>query len=210
MGDRKKEMLSAQTISRLLDFQGVDVAKEDGSEKSSVLPKSVQAPTSEHLDFGDPVPAVGAGEVDEEPPDDWEQHDEDISPQLSAPRPRASSTRWKKLAMLIPALSIVLLVVLNKFHDVRLLDSKWLRSGTYRNIVGGLVESGFSLAGPAGQYPVKLKVRGIALSRARPSAVIGTTIVHEGDIVLGATIAKISTKGVEFELNGERWVQKVQ
>ena len=210
MGDREKEMLSAQTISRLLDFQGADVAKEDGPEQFSVSPESVQAPTSEHFDFGGPVPAVGAGKADDEPPDDWEQHDQDIRPQLSAPRPRAFSTRRKRLAILIPALSIVLLIVLNKFHDVSLLDSKWLTLATYRNIVAGIVESGFSLTEPGGQHPAKLKVRGIALSRARPSAVIGTTIVHEGDIVLGATIAKISTKGVEFELNGERWVQKVQ
>jgi len=90
------------------------------------------------------------------------------------------------------------------------LGSEWLRLGTYETMVGDIVKSGFSSTEDDSQHPVRLKVRGIAYSYDRPSAVIGTTIVHEGDVVLGATIVRISRASVEFEVNGETWAQKVQ
>ena len=56
----------------------------------------------------------------------------------------------------------------------------------------------------------KLIVKGIVYSENNPSAVIGNQIVHEGEKVLGATIVKINKDGVEFEMNGKKWTQKVQ
>jgi len=56
----------------------------------------------------------------------------------------------------------------------------------------------------------KLVVKGIVYSQDKPSAVIGTRIVHEGDKVLGATVVKINVDSVEFEMDGKRWTQKVE
>lgn len=53
-------------------------------------------------------------------------------------------------------------------------------------------------------------VRGILYSEDKPRAIIGTDIVSEGDLIRGAVIVKIGRKTVEFEMNGQRWVQEVE
>ncbi len=205
----KDETLVRQTVSRLLDFHGIEVGKQNVGEKEA---QPVRAPKLEHLELRDPIAAAVVGEgFPDEPLDDWSQPEERLRRRLFAPRLGVNPSRQKKMAILIPLLSIVLLVVLNKFHGVPLLGSEWLRLGTYETMVGDIVKSGFSATeDDDSQHPVTLKVRGIAFSNDRPSAVVGTTIVHEGDVVLGATVVKISRGSVEFEVNGETWTQKVQ
>ena len=56
----------------------------------------------------------------------------------------------------------------------------------------------------------KLIIRGILYSEDNPSAVIDDRIVREGDEISGASIVKINQDSVEFEMNGKKWVQKVQ
>jgi len=214
MSDGKSdEVLVRHTISRLLDFHGQEAANNGDSEEPSRSAEPVKAPVLEHFHLGlsDPVAAAVVEEgVFEGPLEDFVQPTEHIGRRLFAPRLGVNYSRQKKMAILIPVLSIVLLVVLNKFHGVPLLGSEWLRLGTYETMVGDIVKSGFSSTEDDSQHPVRLKVRGIAYSYDRPSAVIGTTIVHEGDVVLGATIVRISRASVEFEVNGETWAQKVQ
>ncbi|MBN2270354.1 MAG: hypothetical protein JXN61_07065 [Sedimentisphaerales bacterium] len=207
MSNREKdETLVRQTVSRLLDFHGVEVAKESVRQDAA---GSLRAPKLEHLELGNPVAVVDEA-VTDGMLDDWAQPTEHLRRRLFAPRLGVNPARQKKMAMLIPLLSIVLLVILNKFHGVPLLGSEWLRLGTYETMVGDIVKSGFSATEDDGDHPVRLKVRGIAFSHDRPSAVIGTTIVHEGDVVLGATVVEISRGSVEFEVNGQTWTQKVQ
>ena len=55
-----------------------------------------------------------------------------------------------------------------------------------------------------------ITVRDIVYSHDRPSAVIGTKILYEGDKVNDATIIKINRNSIEFEKNGEKWEQKVR
>jgi len=212
MSDREKdEMLVRQTISRLLDFHGMEVANNGDSEEPSGLAESVKAPALEHLGLSDPIAAAVVEEgVAEGLLENWGQPTDHMRRGLFSPRLGVNYSRQKKMAILIPILSIVLLLVLNKFHGVPLLGSEWLRLGTYETMVGDIVKSGFSSTENDSQRPVRLKVRGIAYSYDRPSAVIGTTIAHEGDIVLGATVVRISRGSVEFEVNGETWTQKVQ
>jgi len=57
---------------------------------------------------------------------------------------------------------------------------------------------------------IKLIVKGILYSEGNPSAVIGNSIVHEGETIRGVSIIKISIDSVEFEMNGKRWTQKVR
>lgn len=211
MADGEKETLLEQTISRLLEFQGMEVTSNEGSGQTSAAPV-LRAPGLEHLDFGN-----NSAQVVEETADTlettWEQSIEDMNNGLYEPRVRRRrrSARQRTMAMLVPVLSVVLLIVLNKFHGVNFLGSEWLHLGTYRTMVSDILQSGPSVTiDDETPRPVRLKVRGIAFSSDRPSAVIGTTIVHEGDIVLGALVVRIGRDGVEFEVNGERWIQKVQ
>jgi len=52
-------------------------------------------------------------------------------------------------------------------------------------------------------------VRAIVYSNDKPSALIGSKIVYVGDKVNDATIVKINRDNIEFEKDGNRWVQKV-
>jgi hypothetical protein len=53
-------------------------------------------------------------------------------------------------------------------------------------------------------------VKGIIHSDDNPAAVVGTQIVHEGDVISGVSIVKINQDSVEFQMNDKRWAQKVQ
>ncbi len=57
---------------------------------------------------------------------------------------------------------------------------------------------------------LKLIVKGILYSEDNPSAVIGNSIVHEGETIRGVSVIKISQDSVEFEMNGKRWTQKIR
>jgi hypothetical protein len=210
MDDRRKDdTLVEQTISRLLDFHGIEIAKKAGVERRPEASETLRASKTEHLDL------AGAPRVFDDGAEGASQETR-VRP-VAAPQGEpfavgsgVSAARQRTMAMLVPILSIVLLFVLNKFYNVPFLRSEWLRLGTYRVMIADFFDSGAAATDEGGQRPVKLKVRGIALSNDRPSAVIGTTIVHEGDTVLGATVVRIGRAGVEFEVNGESWTQKVQ
>jgi len=55
-----------------------------------------------------------------------------------------------------------------------------------------------------------LEVKGILYSRDNPAAIVGTQIVHQGDVVSGAKVLKITKNTVEFELDGKKWEQNIQ
>lgn len=55
-----------------------------------------------------------------------------------------------------------------------------------------------------------LIVTGILYSEDRPAAIVDTFLVHEGEQISGATVVKIETDGVEFEMNGRTWKQAVE
>jgi len=76
-------------------------------------------------------------------------------------------------------------------------------AGSDANIVGGtLVRLGES--GPV------FWVRGIVFSAENPSSVIiEDQILHEGEVIFGATIAKITEHTVVFEKDGKSWIVEV-
>jgi hypothetical protein len=66
------------------------------------------------------------------------------------------------------------------------------------------------LAGTKGKVavsPKEVALRGILYSEGNSSALIGETIVREGDIIDGVKVIKINKKTVEFEKDGEKWIQ---
>jgi len=195
-GDGK---LVEQTIARLLDFQGVETT----GRSDVAAPGSPDEPS----DLGHAEIDTITREVVGQTP--WEQFDQEIRQKRLMESSRVHVARRRTMKLLVPVLSVILLVCLNKFHGVPSFGGNWLRFGTYRNMFGDYVKSGVPTAAGV-EHPIKLQVRGIAFSHDKPSAVIGTTIVHEGDIVSGATVVRIDRDSVEFEINGHRWTQRVQ
>jgi hypothetical protein len=53
-------------------------------------------------------------------------------------------------------------------------------------------------------------VTGIVYSADKPSAIVDRKIVHEGDVIYGATVVKIYRDNVKFSEKGKNWEQKVQ
>lgn len=59
------------------------------------------------------------------------------------------------------------------------------------------------------RFPHKAFVSSIAYNKSHALAFINDQMVPEGGIVDGLTVLKIHQDAVEFEMNGERWTQKV-
>ena len=53
-------------------------------------------------------------------------------------------------------------------------------------------------------------VAGIVYSADKPSAIVDRKIVHEGDVIHGATVVKIYKDKVKFSKKSKNWEQKVQ
>ncbi len=62
---------------------------------------------------------------------------------------------------------------------------------------------------PQTKVRANLTLRGILYSEDESLAMIGTSLVHEGQQVSGATVVKIDKDSVEFEMDGRRWKQMV-
>jgi hypothetical protein len=58
--------------------------------------------------------------------------------------------------------------------------------------------------------PTHGMVTGIVYSADKPSAIIDHKIVHEGDVIHGATVVKIYRDSVKFSKKNKNWEQKVQ
>ena len=66
---------------------------------------------------------------------------------------------------------------------------------------------GITTTEPAGGNVV---VRGIVWSEDNPAAIIGTQVIYQGQVVDGVAVVKINQDSVEFEKDGQTWVQKVE
>jgi len=156
---------------------------------------------------------------------------------LFAPKPGLGKTRQKAMVVLVPVLAIVMIFVLSQVLSSpsrSLAEGKQNAPATAVTSLAGEIDwkipapypatlrdpmQGGPLA-PAKAEPQapqtsepeaeELIVRSILHSESKPSAVIGTEIVHEGDTISGATIVRILKDGVEFEKAGKRWTQKIE
>jgi hypothetical protein len=64
---------------------------------------------------------------------------------------------------------------------------------------------------PAPEDPLAAErmVTGIVFSRDRPSAVVGSQVLYEGDATQGVTVVRIYRDKVQFEKGGAKWTQAV-
>jgi hypothetical protein len=151
-----------------------------------------------------------------------------ISGKLFAAKPGVDANRQKVMVVLIPVLFIVLIIVLTRVlsgpvpktaeaHSVSAANAAtaspdkvdWQIPKSYPANLRDPMQKGSGLSNPGAQDG-ELAVKGILYSQDKPSAVIGSQIVHEGEKVSGATIQKINKDSVEFEMDGKKWTQQIQ
>ena len=151
-----------------------------------------------------------------------------ISGKLFAAKPGVDANRQKVMIILIPVLFIVFIIVLT-----RILSGPVPKAAVAQNVSAAKAATAFTdkvdwqIPAPylatmrdpmqkgaglsvTGAQDGELAVRGILYSQDKPSAVIGSQIIHEGEKVSGATVLKINKDSVEFELDGKKWTQQIQ
>jgi len=162
----------------------------------------------------------------------WQQ----IKNKLFKPKRGASTAKQKAMVVMMPLLFIVLIFML--FRGGVFGTSAGHTEASTEDIATGSVTAGANtkidweipapypttLRDPMRLVPVEITqteqtetektieliVKSILYSEDNPSAVIGNSIVHEGDKIRDVSVIKISKDSVEFEMNGKRWTQKVQ
>ena len=158
----------------------------------------------------------------------WQQIWQRISGKLFAAKPGVDANRQKVMVVLIPVLFVVLIIVLTRILSGPAPKAAIAQNVSAANAATALPDkvdwqipkpypanlrnpmqkgAGSSATGVQGG---ELAVRGILYSQDKPSAVIGSQIVHEGEKVSGATVQKINKDSVEFELDGKKWIQQIQ
>ena len=156
----------------------------------------------------------------------WRRTVEQIKNKLSATKLGAITTKQKIMAIVAPALFVVLIFLFIKAFSTP--SRKITGSGTSGQIVAVVGTDNkveWQIPNP---YPETLRdpmqfssaasqtgtggliVKGIIYSDDNPSAVIGDQIVHQGDKILDVVITKINENSVEFEAGSKRWMQNVQ
>jgi hypothetical protein len=154
-----------------------------------------------------------------------------IKDKLLAPKPGVSGTRQKVTLVLVPVLFIVLIfVAISVIVPPR--KARRPPQGSLATAAGSGTKIDWEIpppypatlrdpmqAAPSAIIPGKTRpgtkeaeaaksgrmvVKGILYSDDKPSAIIDTQIVHEGDKIYGATVVKINKDSVEFEIEGKK------
>lgn len=166
--------------------------------------------------------------VKHEKPGALEQTITRIKDKLFAPKPGVNPARQKMMVILMPFMFIGMLVAFYKVLGIGPKGATSAPTITPSNAVAAASSQIDWQIPPL--YPATLRdpmqigsvstttdgeigqiiVKGIVYSEENPSAIIGNKILHEGDKVSGATIVKINKNSVEFEINGQKWSEKVQ
>lgn len=163
----------------------------------------------------------------------WQQ----INNRFFAPKPGVSPTRQKVMVITIPILAIILIFIFRQVLSKSPRKTKGDPAGDVALTVvddsGHKIDWQIPEPLPAmmrdpTQFPAQsntqdeeehppantkkselLNLGTIVYSHDKPSAVVNGRIVHIGDEVNGVTILRINRDSVEFEKDGEKWVQKV-
>ncbi len=156
----------------------------------------------------------------------WQQ----IESRLLAPKPGVNPARQKATVVLIPVLFITLIFALFQVLGTAPRKTKGATQDDAVNISSASSNKidwqtpdpypptlrdpmRFTPVATAGVETGKLIVTSILYDKENPSArsaTISNQIVYEGEKVMGATVIKINSNSVEFELNGRKWTQRVQ
>lgn len=154
-----------------------------------------------------------------------------IEKKLFTPKPGVSTTRQKAMVVMVPLLLIALIFVFRQVFGTTVRKTEASAEDNVSSVATADLNTNIDWEIPA-LYPTtlrdpmqlgqvataqtetrtfgKLIVKGIIYAEDNASAVIGNQIVHEGEKIRGVAVVKISKDSVELEMNGKRWIQKVQ
>jgi len=118
-----------------------------------------------------------------------------------------SISQWKRTGLKRISIRVLLLVVVLA-SAVVMGEFALHRFGG--SALKGLWNDLLSFAAVTGKGATRGQVTGIIHSNDKPSAVIDGSLVHEGDILCGVRIVKISFEKVEFERDGQIWSQSLR
>ena len=154
------------------------------------------------------------------------------SGRLFAQKPGATPARQKVMVAMIPVLLVALVAVLA--YNSGMIQTRSARVTTPTAInAAALAPSSFQIAwqmpakykpapsapmawdprkvvGTASKTEGGLVVTGIVYTQDTAYAIVGKEIVQVGRQVRGATVVAINPDSVEFEMDGKKWIQKVQ
>ncbi len=155
-----------------------------------------------------------------------------IKNKLFSPTPGVSTARQKAMVIMVPILFIALIFLLRGVFGTTVHKMEAVEENTASRIVTdseidwkipevypATLRDPMRLDPAVTDRPetkieakkvVRLSVQGILYTEDKSSAVVSNRIVHEGEIIRGATVVKISKDSVEFEMDGKRWIQKVR
>jgi hypothetical protein len=212
--------------------QESESSQQSKSEKTKKL-KVIPVKQSKKTDFGNISKKVSKKRsvVKVSSASSWKQ----ITSKLFTAKPGASGTKQKAMVVIVPVLFIVLVIFVfrggvfgTSVHNAQAseennnsavvpagLDNQidWEIPEPYPTTLRDPMQLGPVVTGTNQTETnelVKLIVKGILCSEDNSSALIGNSIVHEGDQIQGANVIKIDKNGVKFEMNGKKWTQKVQ
>lgn len=207
--DQKDNTLSKQTVSKLLDFESVPKPTTDRG-KCELL-------------GSDEFSALGSTEVIGRTSIRALQRNNNGRKNKFL---RLGLKGQKKLAMLVPVLSVVLIFVLNRNFGVPSLETikfwktepgriasnsgnklSWINPLRHLAKIRNL-GSMITIRSEGSEKPVVIK--GILYSSDNPSAIINGQAAHQGDKLSDVTILKINRDSIEFERDGKKWIQKVE
>lgn len=220
--------------------QRVVAAQPIASEPPSLAepelqPEAVQAPLPARISATKKVKTAVITKPPRQSP--VRQRLQQMKAKLFAPKAGLSPTRQKAMVVLVPVLAIALVFVLTRVMSS---PSRSVAKGMQKEPATAVTDSSGQIdwkvpppypathrdpmqfgplvtaqaepqtAQTAAPQPEELIIKSILHSDTKPSAVIGTSIVHEGDKILGATVLKIDKDRIEFEKDGKRWTQQVE
>jgi hypothetical protein len=147
---------------------------------------------------------------------------------LFSPRPGVSPARQKTTIVLVPLLFIVFITIFSRLiTGGASAEAKRISQEALATDIEGSRDKidwqvpmpypknlrdpmRFDSSKPTGSKSGEPVITGILYSVDDPSAVVSDKIVRPGNMVGNARVVQIFKDGVEFEMNGKKWTQKVK
>ena len=135
-------------------------------------------------------------------------------PEVIRPKtaPEQDTTRIKNRKPLFCLLLVVNIIVLNAVHGIWAAekDTPLWEAVLTDSIIYRLWPKGGSSVISGTSINKNGVVTGILFNSENPRALVNNQVIHEGDVLGGVTVVKISRNKVEFEKNGKTWAQSVR
>lgn len=216
--------------SQTSNLQKPQAAKADKSTQSLLKAPPAHEPKSDFEDI-EKIVTRKRSTVKNSSQSYWQR----IENKLFSPKPGVSTARQKTMVIMVPILFIALIFLFRGVFGTTVHKTEAVEENTASRVAAdseidwkipevypATLRDPMRLDQAVTDRPetqtetqtetkkvVRLSVQGILYTEDKPSVVVSNRIVHEGEIIRGATVVKISRDSVEFEMDGKRWIQKV-